>query len=133
LQELVIPVLTVRFKAVAAAGASGAALEVRGIPAQITNRIFTVTVDLGLALFAGARAVRPVLLSAGRTVGKAGMAVGGALDRGTDCIQLEPGKQVTIGFVLSDDSVATLRVVVQDPTTDAELFRSPEIPVRLGV
>jgi hypothetical protein len=34
---------------------------------------------------------------------------------------------------LSDESVPALRVVVQDPATDAELYRSTaEIPVRLS-
>ena len=47
---------------------------------------------------------------------------------------LEPNKPVTVAFLLSDESAASLRVVVQDPTTDAELYRSPtDIPVRLGV
>jgi hypothetical protein len=35
---------------------------------------------------------------------------------------------------LSDESAPSLRIVVQDPTTDAVLYRSPnDIPVRLGV
>ena len=38
------------------------------------------------------------------------------------------------GFVLDDDQVVALRVVVIDPESDAELYRSPaEIPVQLGV
>ena len=35
--------------------------------------------------------------------------------------------------MLTDDSVTSLHVVVQDPNSDAELYRSPEIPVRVGV
>jgi hypothetical protein len=32
------------------------------------------------------------------------------------------------------EDVAAVRLVVQDPATDAELYRSPaDIPVRLGV
>ena len=55
-------------------------------------------------------------------------------DRATGTVKLEPNKPVTIAFLLSDESAASLRVVVQDPTTDAELYRSPtDIPVRLGV
>ena len=49
-------------------------------------------------------------------------------------MKLEPDKPVTVAFLLSDESAASLRVVVQDPATDAELYRSPsDIPVRLGV
>jgi hypothetical protein len=56
------------------------------------------------------------------------------LDRTAGCIKLQAGKPATVAFLLSDESVASLRVVVQDPTTDAELYRSPnDIPVRLGV
>jgi hypothetical protein len=40
-------------------------------------------------------------------------------------VTLAPGKPVTVAFLLSDESAASLRVVVQDPTTDAELYRRP--------
>jgi hypothetical protein len=49
-------------------------------------------------------------------------------------VTLQPDTPITVGFLLSDDSVTSLRVVVQDPATDADLFRSPaDIPVRLGM
>jgi hypothetical protein len=36
--------------------------------------------------------------------------------------------------MLDDESVENLRIVVLDPATDAELYRSPaDIPVQLGV
>jgi hypothetical protein len=38
-----------------------------------------------------------------------------------------------VAFLLSDESVTSLRVILQDPSNDAELYRSPaEIPIRLG-
>jgi hypothetical protein len=78
--------------------------------------------------------VRPLLMSGGKQVGGVGMAVDVQFDRDTGCVTIEPNKAVTIAFLLSDESVASLRVVVQDPTTDAELFRSPtDIPVRLNM
>jgi hypothetical protein len=78
--------------------------------------------------------VRPLLMAAGKQVGAVGMAVDALFDRTTGCVTLEPNKPVTVAFLLSDESAASLRVVVQDPTTDAELYRSPtDIPVRLGV
>jgi hypothetical protein len=107
------------------------------LPETVTNRIFSVTLQLGgqnLSLFSGAMVVRPLLMSSGKQVGAAGMAIDAELDRSTGCVKLQPGKPVTLAFLLSDDSVPSLRVVVQDPDTDAELFRSPtDIPVRLGV
>jgi len=136
LQELVIPVLTVRLKAPGAARPA-AAVSVSGQTAEITNRIFSVTLELGgqnLSLFSSSLLVRPLLLAAGRQVGAVIIAVEGELDRATGCVTLQSGKPVTVGFLLSDDSVPAVRIVVQDPATDAELYQSPaDVPLRLGV
>jgi hypothetical protein len=107
------------------------------LPETVTNRIFSGTLVLGqkqLALGATGLVVRPLLVAAGKQVGAAGMALGAELDRATGCVTLQPGKPVTVAFLLSDEGVPSLRVVVQDPSTDAELYRLPtDIPVRLGV
>lgn len=136
LQELVIPVVTVRLAAQAPA-AKGEAVTVTGAPAAITNRIFSAVIQLGganLALFASPTVVEPVLFAAGRVVGKAAMAIGAELDTARGTVTLTPGTPVTVGFMLTDDSVGSVRLVVLDPATDAELYRSPQdIPVRLGV
>ena len=137
LQELVIPVLTVRLKVHDSAKPTAETVTASGLPEAVTNRIFSVTLQLGgqnLSLFSSAMVVRPLLMSSGRQVGAAGMAIDAELDRSTGCVKLQPGKPVMVAFLLTDDSVPSLRVVVQDPATDAELFRSPtDIPVRLGV
>lgn len=137
LQELIVPVLTVRLKARGGAARSVGPVTVSGMPDAVTNRIFTVTLQLGgpdLSLFPNAMLVRPLLVSAGKEVGTAGMAIDGDLDRATGCVTLQPGKPVTVAFLLHDESVGSLRAVVQDPATDAELYRSPaDIPVRLGI
>jgi hypothetical protein len=71
---------------------------------------------------------------AGRQVGTVGMAIGTELDRTTGCVKLQPDKPITVAFLLNDDSVSSLRIIVQDLATDAELYRSPsDIPIRLGV
>jgi hypothetical protein len=73
-------------------------------------------------------------MSAGKQVGAAGLAVGGELDRATGCVCLDSNSEITVGFLLSDDTVESVRVVVQDPATDAELYRSPhDLPVKLGL
>jgi len=137
LQELVIPVLTVRMKAPGPDRSTAGPLTATGLPAAVTNRIFSVTLHLeakNLSLFLRDLIVRPLLISSGKQVGGVGMAVDADLDRATGCVKLQPGKPVTVAFLLSDESVPSLRIVVQDPTTDAELYRSPsDIPVRLGV
>jgi hypothetical protein len=137
LQELVVPVLTVRTKVREAERPSAGPIEASGLPEALTNRIFSVTFIYGakqMLLGATGIQVRPLLMAAGKQVGAVGMAVDAQFDRATGTVKLEPNRPVTIAFLLSDESAASLRVVVQDPTTDAELYRSPtDIPVRLGV
>lgn len=137
LQEMVIPVLTVRTKIREAGLPSAGPITATGLPDAVTNRIFSVTFIFGekqMMLGATDIQVRPLLMAAGKQVGAVGMAVDAQFDRTTGCVQLEPNKPVTVAFLLSDESAASLRVVVQDPTSDAELYRSPtDIPVRLGV
>jgi hypothetical protein len=137
LQELVIPVLTVRTKARETARPVTSPIAAAPLPSAITNRIFSATFTFGekqLMLGATALLVRPLLMSGGKQVGAVGMAVDAQFDRTTGCVKLEPNKPVTVAFLLNDESAATVRVVVQDPTTDAELYRSPsDIPVRLGL
>ncbi len=137
LQELIVPVLTVRMKARESARRTAGPVTATGLPDAVTNRIFSVTLQLGgqnLSLFSTEMIVRPLLISSGKQVGGVGMAIDADLDRATGCVKLQPGKPVTVAFLLSDESAASLRIVVQDPTTDAELYRSPsDIPVRLGV
>jgi PglZ domain len=137
LQEMIVPVLTVRMKVRDSARTSDAPMTATGLPDAVTNRIFSVTLQLGgqnLSLFSSAAVVRPLLMSSGKQVGAVGMAIDAELDRATGCVRIQPGKPITVAFLLSDESAASLRVVVQDPATDAELYRSPtDIPVRLGV
>lgn len=137
LQELIVPVLTVRTKARPAATPSMEGIQVTGSPKVITNRVFSVTMELGsnkLALYSTDTMIRPLLVSGGRQVGAVGMAVDAELDRVTGCVTLHPQKTATVAFLLTDESVSSVKVVVQDPTTDSELFRSPgDIPVQLGV
>lgn len=137
LQEVIIPVLTVRTKTRELARPSAGPIEATVLPEAVTNRIFSVTFTYGskqMLLGATSIQVRPLLMAAGKQVGAVGMAVDAHFDRATGTVELEPNKPVTIAFLLSDESATSLRVVVQDPTTDAELYRSPtDIPVRLGV
>lgn len=136
LQELVIPVLTVRTRAPRPDRSTTGPVTATGLPDAVTNRIFSVTIQLdgnNLLLFPSELVVRPLLISSGKQVGGAGMAINADLDRATGCVKLPSGKPVTVAFLLNDESVPSLRIVVQDPATDAELYRSPnDIPVRLG-
>lgn len=137
LQELIVPVITVALRRAASSPVKGEQLAVTNIPHEITNRIFSVTVQLGgpnLALFSTSTAVQPVLLSEGRQVGVVGMAIDAELDAEFGTVALQPGRKVSIAFLLNDDSVTSVRIVVRDPLTDAELYRSPtDISVHLAI
>ncbi|MFC4006015.1 PglZ domain-containing protein [Nonomuraea purpurea] len=137
LQEMVIPVITIRTAAGATKPDTTASVTVTETPETITNRIFTVTLSLGsgqMMLGTTGMAVRAMLIADGNQVGAVGMAAGAEFDRATERIQLEPGRSTTVGFQLTDDTVDSLQIVVLDPETDAELYRSrTKIPVRLGV
>jgi hypothetical protein len=137
LQELVIPVLTVRTKAAKPARSEDRPIAVTGTPSAVTNRIFSVRLELAaqnLSLFSKTLVVRPLLVAEGKQVGVVGMAIDAVLDEATRSVTLAADKPANIAFLLQDDSVGSLRIVVQDPATDAELYRSPaDIPVRLGV
>jgi hypothetical protein len=137
LQELIIPVVSIRTPAVAKAKDQASAVTITAVPDAITNRIFSVVLQTGganLALFSNFITVRPSLVSAGREIGKVGLVIGAEFSPETGCLTLAPNTSVTIAFQLSDDTVTSLRIVVQDPATDAELYRSAaDIPVRLGV
>ncbi len=137
LPEVVVPVLTVRTKLRESVRPPAGPIEAAGLPEAVTNRIFTVTLSYGakqMLLGASGIQVRPLLIAAGKQVGTAEMAVDAPFDRATKCVRLEPSKPVTVVFQLSDERATSIRVVVQDPATDGELYRSPsDIPVRLGV
>jgi hypothetical protein len=137
LQEMIVPVLTVRSATSGPITAAGDPVTVTNLPYRITNRIFTVTVELGgknLALFSTPTSVQPVLLCGARQVGSVGMAMDAEFSAGEGTVTLQPGKPATVAFLLSDDTAEGVRIVVRDPATDRELYRSPtEIPVQLGV
>jgi PglZ domain len=133
LQELVVPVITVRSGRADAEAGHSAALSVTDAPAAITNRIFSVKLSLA-SLASDMVPVRPVLIADDSQVGAAGMAVGAEFDRSTGIVLLAPGTEAIVGFVLDDDEVSSVKLVILDPATDAELYRSPTaLPVRLGV
>ncbi len=135
-QELIVPVLTVRSQRGGPSSAKQAAIEVANLPYQITNRIFSVRVQLGgqLAMFSEPSPVLPLLLSGAEQAGHVGMATGASLDPVSGTVSLVPGQPADIAFLLTDDRVDAVRIVVRDPATDAPLYSSPqEIPVKLGV
>jgi hypothetical protein len=137
IQELAVPVLSIRMPRAQDGKAARQACAVSGVPAVVATRIFSATVRLGeaqLSFGASPSTVRPMLLHGTRQVGAVGLAVDTPFDRASGCVTLEPGRPTQIAFLLSDDTVDSVTIVIQDPATDAELYRSTSvIPVRLGM
>lgn len=135
LQEMVIPVISVKLKADGSTKAEKDAVTVSHEFDAVTNRIFTVQVELGAAskdLFAGARKIRPLVVSDDRPVASAAIATGAVIADGV--LTLPPSVKAQVGFMLTDDTVKHVRIQVLDAETDALLYVSQkDIPVRLGV
>jgi len=134
LQEIVIPVVSFRIptRGIRAPGENIAQL--LGVPEKITNRTFGVRVLLSGDLFhTEPVAVRVVLISGNEQVGQAGIAIGGDLDRASGILQVNPNSEANVGMMLTRDDCDSVRVVVLDPTTDAVLDQSGELPVKLGI
>jgi hypothetical protein len=134
LQELIIPVLSLRMPAPEGDQAQASAVQLRGVPEAITNRTFGLKVVAMPNLFAtDVVAVRVVLVSGSEQVGQAGMVVGADFDRASGEVRLKPGSEASVGLMLTRDDCKTLRVVVQGLTTDAVLDQSGDLPVKLGM
>ena len=68
--------------------------------------------------------LRVGLLSGAEQVGEAGMAVDAELDREAGIVSLRPGVEASVGIMLLRDDCPSVRLVVQDPATDAVLGES---------
>jgi PglZ domain len=131
LQEMVVPVVTFRIAKAPEPARSGGAVDVQA-PDEVTNRLFTVRLLLSV-LREEPLPVRIVLLSGAEQVGEAGMAVDADFDREAGVVSLRTGVEASVGVMLLRDDCETVRLVAQDPATDAVLGESGEIPVRLSI
>ncbi len=132
LQELVIPVLSFRLPAgKAEATAGGVTVEFVTLPEKVTNGIFIVGIRLAGLLATEALELRVILTSEKDQVGQVGMASGCHWDRDTNMLKVAPGAVAQLGMKLADDHVESLKVVVLDPATGAQLASSGAIPVQL--
>ena len=134
LQELVIPVVSLRIPLRDSKMPTGKVAQLRGVPAKITNRTFGVRVLVVGDLFTTEPvALRVVLVSGNEQVGQAGIAIGGDLDRSSGILHVSPNADANVGMMLTRDDCTSMRVVVLDPATDAVLDQSDELPVKLGI
>jgi hypothetical protein len=134
LQELAIPVISLRMAAGKPAEVPGVNVRIEGCPPAVTNRTFGLKLAAAGDLLATEPIVLRVVLMAGADeVGRAGMAVGGEFDRGKGTLTLELGAEASVGMMLTNDTCQSLRVVVLDAHTDSVLAESDELPVKLGI
>jgi hypothetical protein len=135
LQELVIPVLTFTLQGRRPTKRSGPRelLSLQGVPREITNRIFSLSLvrpQLDLPTVDALR-VRVVAFATrdDRMVGQAAFATPGwDADGRVVLLGTEP---VAVGVQLDDDDVDELRVRVIDASTERVLTDTSPIPVRL--
>jgi hypothetical protein len=129
LQELVIPVITLKWRGSAAAMASSSSIVLSAVPISITNRMPTVEIAQAQMSMSPIE-VRPVLMSGQRIVGKAEVALDASLDREKGVVAIGKEK-ATIGLILSDESVASARIVIFDASSDAILEQTGDISVNV--
>lgn len=138
LQEMIVPVVTLRIPPVAAETTSGSKVTLEGHPNVLTNRTFGMRVLVGGDLFSEAPVpIRLVLLAEGLEVGRCGMALDAELDRAGVLMAL-PGRPANVGMMLTQDTIGEkplrrIRIVAQDPRLDAVLAQSGDIDVKLGM
>lgn len=134
LQELLIPVLSIRMPIEVKAQSSEVSVTLAKVPEKIANRIVTFGLTCATSLFTSEDVtVRPVLLSNGQHVGHVGMVLDAEHDSLTHCVRMKPGTSCTVGVQLLRDDVDSVEIVVLDPDTDRILAKSNKIPIKLGI
>lgn len=131
LQEMIIPVVSFRMgQERPARGVEEIILS--GVPEKLTNRTFGIQLEMGGLFSKKPYTVRPLLLSKGVIVGKAGMALDGDYDQDSACVTIQPSKKASVAMLLENEDCEKVKVVIQDPSTDRVLVEHKEIPVELG-
>jgi len=130
LQEMVTPVVTLRMPSFEADSPTSASVAIEGCPEVLTNRTFGFRLIHTPDLFSQVTIpARVILVANGQEAGRAGMAPGAKFDSKKSVVHLPPNREVSIGMILTRDDLEKVRIVVQDPETDAVLAQSDEITV----
>lgn len=134
LQEMVVPVISFRMATATAPVADSAVVRLTGYPDQLANRTFGLQVELLPGLFTQDEVpVRLILLAEGQEVGRAGMAIDAKFDGVRGVVYLSPGKQISVGMMLTRDEFSKIRIIAQSPDSDAVMAQSNDITVKLGM
>ena len=139
LQEMIIPVLSLRLKGrrPAKARRGGELVALESVPTEIANLIFSLTIrrtELALEPLEVRLVVEGKVGGRETTVGQAVFAVQG-WDPDRRVLTLEAGERgcepVSVGIQIEDEEVVELRVLVVQVGTDRTLKDTPAIPVRV--
>ncbi|MDZ4852647.1 MAG: PglZ domain-containing protein [Pirellulaceae bacterium] len=134
LQELIIPILTVRMSKEQAKVVDQITVTLTKVPEKVATRLVVCSVTVAGGLFLPEYVeIRPVLLSDGQQVGEVKVAIDGDLVTGTQRVRVRPDKVCNIGFQLVREDVKEVEIVILDPTTDQVLAKSSKILVKLGL
>jgi len=134
LQEMIVPVISFRMANVGAKAIESVGVSLTGYPEQLANRTFGLQVELLPGLFTQDEVpVRLILLADGQEVGRAGMAIDAKFDGTRGVVYLNPGKQISVGMMLTRDEFSKVRIIAQSPDTDAVMAQSNDINVKLGM
>lgn len=134
LQEMVVPVICFRMATGPAPVGDSVGVRLTGYPEQLANRTFGLQVELMPGLFTHDDVpVRLILLAEGQEVGRAGMAIDAKFDGVRGIVYLSPGKQISVGMMLTRDEFSKIRIIAQSPDTDAVMAQSNDITVKLGM
>tara|TARA_Y100001934_G_C12361439_1_gene780984 strand:- start:284 stop:2830 length:2547 start_codon:yes stop_codon:yes gene_type:complete len=134
LQELLVPVLSIRMPAKAESEAPDINIALVKVPEKIANRIVTFGLRAEKTMFSeDSFSVRPVLLYNGQHVGHVGMVLDAEHEVSTQSVRMESGTSCTVGVQLLRDDIDNVEIVVLDPETDRMLAKSNKILVKLGI
>ncbi|MCL2825005.1 MAG: PglZ domain-containing protein [Polyangiaceae bacterium] len=131
LQEMVVPLLAMVTKPPEDDDRTRERISVSGVPETVCNRLVPCILSL---LDTDPIVVRPILVCGDKQVGELAAVTRGEHCKNARLVTLAPDTKTEIYILLLDQDVESVRLVIQDPETDAELYRSAnDIPVKLSV
>ncbi|MCP4250536.1 MAG: PglZ domain-containing protein, partial [bacterium] len=112
LQELVIPVVSLRVPGATGPTAIRKQVQLRGLPDKLTNRTVGVRLFVIPDLFTTEpMPLRVILVSDNQQVGQTGMAMGAVLDRASGVVTVTPGEEASVALMLTRDDCPSVRIV----------------------
>lgn len=132
LQEMVIPVISFKMGQEKPTTGPMGEIVLSDVPEKLVNRTFGIQLEISGLFKQATYTVRPLLLSKGIIVGKAGMVLDGDYDQDTGCVTIHPAKKASVAMILENEDCKKVTLIIQDPATDGVLAQSKDILVAFG-